>query len=129
MAVTTALAILALASAPAFADQAQNHEWWLKSLHVTRAWQSSRGAGAVVGLLDTGVDPAQPDLVRSVISGPDYTDSGREPGGPFWGIHGTEMASLIAGHGHGTGHTRSRAVSVTRCGTARTSLICHSIRC
>lgn len=101
MAAITALAILALASAPALADQAQNHEWWLKSLHVTRAWEGSQGAGAVVALLDTGVDPAQPDLVHSVISGPDYTDSGRMPGGPFWGIHGTEMASLIAGHGHG----------------------------
>jgi Subtilase family len=103
MAAITALAILALASAPALADQVQNHEWWLKSLHVTRAWEGSQGAGAVVALLDTGVDPAQPDLVHSVVSGPGYTNSGRLPGGPFWGIHGTEMASLIAGHGHGAG--------------------------
>jgi hypothetical protein len=38
-----------------------------------------------------------------VITGPDYTDSGRKPGSPFWGIDGTAVASVIAGHGHGPG--------------------------
>ena len=52
-------------------------------------------------MLDTGVDPEQADLTGAVTTGPDYTNSGRVPGGQFWGIHGTEMASLIAGHGHG----------------------------
>ena len=37
----------------------------------------------------------------SVVTGPDYTDSGRRPGGTFWGMEGTAVASLIAGHGHG----------------------------
>src|SRR5262249_38382703 len=32
---------------------------------------------------------------------PDYTHSGRARGGPSWGIHGTAIASLIAGRGHG----------------------------
>ncbi|HEY5987483.1 MAG TPA: S8 family serine peptidase, partial [Streptosporangiaceae bacterium] len=97
-----ALASLALASSPALADQVRNHEWWLAKLHVTDAWQSSRGAGITVAVLDTGVESTQPDLVGSVISGPDYTNSGRPAGGPFWGARGTAIASLIAGHGHGT---------------------------
>lgn len=98
-----ALASLALASSPALADQVRNHEWWLAKLHVTAAWQSSRGAGVTVAVLDTGVAPTQPDLVGSVISGPDYTNSGRPPGSPYWGFHGTALASIIAGHGHGAG--------------------------
>jgi hypothetical protein len=98
-----ALASLALASSPALADQVRNHEWWLAKLHVTDAWQSSRGAGITVAVLDTGVASTQPDLVGSVISGPDYTNSGRPAGGPFWGAHGTAIASLIVGHGHGPG--------------------------
>ena len=55
-------------------------------------------------MLDTGVDPAQPDLAGSVITGRDYTGSGRTAGGPFWGVHGTAVASIIAGHGHGPHH-------------------------
>jgi serine protease len=117
-----ALAAVAIPAAPASAGRAgsvalaipgragvtlplptRSQEWWLGELHVIQAWASSRGAGVTVALLDTGVDAQQPDLAGSVITGPDYTGSGRRPGEPFWGVHGTEMASLIAGHGHGPG--------------------------
>jgi hypothetical protein len=73
-------------------------------MHVTRAWRSTQGAGVTVALLDTGVDAKQADLDGSVITGPDYTHLGRTPGGAFWGVHGTEIASIIAGHGHGAGN-------------------------
>ncbi len=95
---------IGVAAAPAFADTVRNQEWWLTSLHVTKAWLSSRGAGVTVAVLDTGVDANQPDLAGSVTTGRDYTGSGRAAGGPFWGIHGTAVASLIAGHGHGPHH-------------------------
>ncbi len=98
-----ALAFVFMASSPALADHVRSQEWWLGTLHVTRAWRTTQGAGVTVALLDTGVDPKQADLTGSVITGPDYTHSGRTPDGPFWGIHGTAMASLIAGHGHGAG--------------------------
>ncbi len=95
---------IGVAAAPAFADTVRNQEWWLTSLHVTKAWLSSRGTGVKVAVLDTGVDSTQPDLAGSVITGRDSTGSGRTAGGPFWGVHGTAVASIIAGHGHGPHH-------------------------
>jgi hypothetical protein len=105
VAVTVAAAVtVGLAAAPGLADQVRAHEWWLTEVHVTQAWQVTRGAGVTVAVLDTGVDPVQADLSRSVITGPDYTHSGRHLGDIYWGVRGTAMAALIAGHGHGPGH-------------------------
>jgi hypothetical protein len=104
LAAALSLAFIAAASSPALADQARRNEWWLRTLHVTSAWQTTRGSGVTIAVLDTGVDPGQADLTGSVTTGPDYTNSGRTAAGrQFWGIHGTEVASLIAGHGHGPG--------------------------
>lgn len=89
---------------PAFgADSVRAQEWWLTGLHVTQAWPTTQGSGVTVAVLSTGVAASHPDLAGSVITGPDYTGSGRTPGGAFWGVDGTGVASLIAGHGHGSG--------------------------
>jgi Subtilase family len=55
-----------------------------------------------VAVLSTGVSPTQPDLAGDVITGPDYSGTGRVMAGPYWGVNGTAVASIIAGHGHGT---------------------------
>jgi subtilase family protein len=80
-------------------------QWWLGALNTQQAWAGALtlGAGITVAVLSTGVDAKQQDLAGNVISGPDYTGSGRSPGGTFWGAEGTAVASVIAGHGHGTG--------------------------
>ncbi len=81
----------------------QAGEWWLSALHVRQAWRSAQGSGVTVAVLGTGVDTQHRDLAGSVTTGPDYSGSGRTAGGPFWGVNGTEVAGVIAGHGHGTG--------------------------
>jgi subtilase family protein len=108
VAVGLAAACLALAGTPALAGGVRSQEWWLHKLHVTRAWQSTHAGGVTVAVLDTGVDPNQQDLSGAVATGPDYTSSGRVRGGTFWGVHGTAVASLIAGHGHG--HNQSAGI-------------------
>jgi subtilisin family serine protease len=95
----------ALASVPAQADQVRQSEWWLSALQITQAQQTTKGSGVTVALLDTGVDPAQPDLAGSVIPGPDETGSWEKLGSEFFGVQGTAMASLIVGHGHGPGNS------------------------
>jgi hypothetical protein len=111
---TTGLAVLTvlLGFAPAIAaastragggNTARDQEWWLADLHVTQAWQKSEGSGITVAVLGTGVDASYPGLAGAVITGPDYTGSGRGPGSPYWGIEGTAVAGIIAAHEAGWG--------------------------
>jgi len=86
---------------PANAVAWRQSEWWLSKLHVIQAWRSGEGAGVTIAVLADGVDATQADLTGRVIGGPDFTGSQRIPGGPHYGIIGTGLASLIAGHGHG----------------------------
>ena len=109
-AVGLAATCLLLGSAPALADQVRTQEWWLRALHVTQAWRTTQGSGVTVAVLDTGVDATQPDLSGSVLAGPDETGSGETAASPFFAVRGTAVASLIAGHGHGSG---SRSEGVT----------------
>jgi hypothetical protein len=100
--ITLASAPFLLFSMPAFAGSgapAPRYEWWLRSLHVNRAWQSTDGAGVTVAVLSDGVAANQPYLAGSVINGPDFTRSGRRPGSRYYGVTGTGLASLIVAHG------------------------------
>jgi subtilisin family serine protease len=89
---------------PADADIVRSTETWvLNELNLPAAWQVTQGKGVVVAVIDSGVDPNVSDLTGQVRSGPDYTGVNTPPSNPHWGQHGTWMASLIAGHGHGPG--------------------------
>jgi hypothetical protein len=97
-----AVSTLALTSLPASAATARGNEWWLSKLGVTQAWATSKGAGVTVAVLSDGVDASQSDLTGIVKSGPDFA-SPSQSSGQYFGQVGTGLASIVAGHGHGTG--------------------------
>ncbi|MFC0037574.1 S8 family serine peptidase [Actinomadura rayongensis] len=99
-----AAAFALLPSAPASADGIRERQYgFLQLIEAEKAWRTTRGAGVTVAVVDSGVDPLQADLAGSVVTGPDMikdADRGTKPKR----LHGTGMASLIAGHGHGPGN-------------------------
>ena len=50
---------IGLSAVPASADQVRQHEYWLKTLHITSAWTGSKGSGVTVAVLATGSAPAR----------------------------------------------------------------------
>ncbi|MFF9633790.1 type VII secretion-associated serine protease mycosin [Streptomyces bacillaris] len=104
LAAVCAAAVLALTpAAPAHADAIRDQQWALAALHTDRAWQTTKGAGITVAVLDTGVDGSHPDLVGQVLPGKDLVGFGATRGDSSWALHGTAMAGIIAGRGNGPG--------------------------
>ena len=111
---------VAMAATPASADTVREAQLWvLNAVGAPTAWQLTEGQGTTVAVIDSGVNPAVSDLAGSVVTGPDLTGVHTPMGNPNWGVHGTWMASLIAGHGHAGGGSgimgiapRSRVLSI-----------------
>lgn len=104
-ALAAALGLLPAAGGAHAAEGAgiQRQQWGLKAIHATDAWKTTKGKGITVAVLDTGVDPGHPDLKGSVHGGHDFIAMGAKKGERAWARHGTAMAGIIAGHGHGRG--------------------------
>jgi len=96
--VSTVLAVLP--GAVAFADATRDAQWSLGFLHVAELRRITQGDGVTIAVVDTGVDASQQDLVGSVLPGLDAWTAAT--GGHADSVgHGTAVAALIAGHGHG----------------------------
>ncbi|GAA3135294.1 type VII secretion-associated serine protease mycosin [Streptomyces rameus] len=96
---------LALLPSTAHADGLRGQQWGLSALHLKEAWQTTKGQGVTVAVLDTGVEADHPDLTGNVLPAKDMIGFGAGPGDRTWARHGTAMAGIIAGHGHGPGDT------------------------
>src|SRR5215218_5563187 len=96
-------AVLALPASPAFAaDATRSAQWWLSALKVGTAHGITQGRGVTVAVIDTGVFVHE-DLKDRVLTGMDYTVPAGGNGQVDIDGHGTSIAGLISGRGHGAG--------------------------
>ena len=96
-------------------DPLHGRLWGLQQVRAEQAWPTSTGTGAVVAVVDTGIDFSQPDLQGQVLQGATFTGCPNQRpcgNGDFRGPdgqnngdeHGTHVAGTIAAvRGNGVG--------------------------
>ncbi len=95
-----AFATVLVGGSPAHADGWRDKQWYLSFLRIEKVHKITEGKGVTVAVIDTGVDGNHSDLAGNVLEGIDYVDASENGWKDAVG-HGTGMASIIAGHGHG----------------------------
>jgi serine protease len=80
-------------------------EWWPAREGFTSAWDITTGDGALVGVIDSGVDGTHPDLAAKIARADDLDGTpGHGPATNDEMGHGTHVASIAcAATGNGTG--------------------------
>jgi thermitase len=70
-------------------------------IDAPEAWTVTRGAGATVAVVDSGVDTGHPDLAANLLPGWDFVDDDADP--TDGNGHGAHVAGTIAAAENGTG--------------------------
>ena len=70
-------------------------EWWPQREGFPQAWDFTTGAGARVGVIDTGVDASHPELAGKVVAADDFDSTTRHGPATTDDVgHGTHVASI-----------------------------------
>ncbi|WP_435743543.1 S8 family peptidase [Microbacterium sp. PMB16] len=89
------------------ADPVRASEYWLDGARIREAWQTTRGKGVTIAVIDTGIGKVPETFGDAVVGGTDVsgtgTPDGRTPLGAVDGNHGSWVASLAAGRGAADG--------------------------
>lgn len=106
-----AVAMTLVAAAPAAAqaapagDPVRDAEYWLADYGVEKAWETTRGAGVKIAVIDTGIGRGPVEFDGAVAGGTDVSGAGssdgRTPVGAVDKDHGSWVASLAGGRGTG----------------------------
>lgn len=102
------LVVTAGSAGAATDDPLRDKLYGLDQVHAEQAWSSSRGAGTVVAVVDTGVDLGHLDLQGRLVPGADFVCGeqkgscgdgswkGQDGEGQEPDVHGTHVAGTIA---------------------------------
>jgi membrane-anchored mycosin MYCP len=89
------------------ADPVRASEYWLDGARIRDAWQTTRGKGVTIAVIDTGIASVPGVFDQAVVGGTDVSGTGspdgRTPLGAIDGNHGSWVASLAAGRGAADG--------------------------
>jgi subtilisin family serine protease len=100
MAGAVALVLLGASPAPATTtnDKYFSQQWNLAQIGAPDAWATSRGAGVLIGIVDSGVDATHPDLAGKVVAQADCVGGGvcKEGTARDKAGHGTAVAGIAA---------------------------------
>jgi len=87
-------------------DVAQTTPWGVTTVQAPPVWFLTRGEGVRIGIIDTGIDLAHPDLQASYRGGYDFVHNDSVPEEEAQGDgfgHGTRMAGIIGASDNGFG--------------------------
>ncbi|GAB2851440.1 S8 family serine peptidase [Microbacterium insulae] len=86
-------------------DPVRSAEYWLEDYGIEKAWETTRGDGVRIAVIDTGIGRGPVEFEGAVVGGTDVsgigTPDGRTPVGAVDSNHGSWVASLAAGRGTG----------------------------
>lgn len=84
-------------------DPVRAAEYWLDDYGVRDAWETTRGDGVTIAIIDTGIGRGPIEFEGAVVDGTDVsglgTEDGRTPVGAVDRDHGSWVASLAAARG------------------------------
>lgn len=93
-------------------DPLRSDLWGLDQVNAEKAWPQSTGEGAVVAVIDTGVDLGHPDLAGRLVPGADFVCGevkgscgdgnwkGKDGVGQESDVHGTHVTGTVVGSAH-----------------------------
>jgi len=105
--VAATAALVGVGAAPAHADTVRDLEYWLSEYGFSTAWNTTKGKGVTVAVIDTGVAGTVVELKGAITGGTDVSGLGSPDGRTPVGEkpeHGTMVASLLAGRGSTPGN-------------------------
>lgn len=93
---TGALAAGTAGAAPS--DPYFSEQWGLLKINAEEAWTVATGEGALIAIVDTGVDLGHPDLDANIVSfaDADFVEPNRGDGPQDENGHGTHVAGIVA---------------------------------
>lgn len=101
-----ATAAVAVPAAATTNDPLRDQQWGLDQIKAEEAWAATTGSGAVVAVVDSGVDLTHPDLRGNLVQGATFIDCDPSCGNGDWkgpdregndrDEHGTHVSGIVA---------------------------------